>query len=117
MSVIGYAIGFADFTSSLSLSQVAELLSSQVFGGIDFIEKDVDGEHDLGTLCLAQDFLGLQVDLFGADGGFTVELGTRPSASVNGNVGKVGDLSAMLRQRIDTLEGLNLTDPNETKTN
>jgi hypothetical protein len=103
MPIAGYAVGFVDFASPLSIAQVAALLSSRVFGGIDFIEKDVDGEHDVGTLCLAQDFLGLQVDLFGEGGRYTVEIGTRPSASVS-TIDEVCDLSAMLRQSIERLE-------------
>ena len=111
MPLIGYAVGFADFTSSLSMSQVAKLLSLRVFGGIEFIEKDVDGEHDSGTLCLAHDFLGLQVDLLGEDGAFTLELGTRPSASVDDGIGETADLSAMLKQAIATLEEFSLSCP------
>lgn len=99
MAVVGYVMGFVDFSSPLPISQVAELLSSRVFGGIGFVEKDVDGEHDAGTLCLAHDFLGLQVDLFGGDGSYTLELGTRPSASVS-IIDEVCDFSAMLKQRI-----------------
>ena len=99
MAVVGYALGFVDFSSPLPISQVAELLSSQVFGGISFVEKDVDEEHDLGTLCLAYDFLGLQVDLFGGGGGYTLEPGSLPSASV-AEIGEVCDFSAMLKQRI-----------------
>ncbi|MGL4461960.1 MAG: hypothetical protein ACRC1K_07380 [Planctomycetia bacterium] len=101
MSTASSLIGFADFSTPLSLQQVAELLSSRVFGGIHFIEKDVDGEHDLCTLTLAQDFLGVQVDLFGEAGRYTLEFATRPSAIVSGG-GMVCDLSAMLKQRIET---------------
>ena len=68
MAVVGYVVGFADFASSLAIYEVSTLLSARLFGGIDFIEKDVDEEHDLGTRCLAQDFLGMQVDLFGHNG-------------------------------------------------
>lgn len=100
MTVVGYALGFADFSSPLPISQVAELLSSRLFGGIGFVEKDVDGEHDLGTLCLSQDFLGLQVDLLGENGRYTIELGTRPSASVS-TVREVCDFSEMLKQGIE----------------
>ncbi len=110
MAMAGYAVGFADFTCASPISQVAELLSSRVFGGIGFIEKDVDGEHDLGTLTLERDFIGLQVDLFGEDGVYTLELGTRPSASVSG-VDDVSDLSAMLKQQIEKLEELSLSCP------
>lgn len=102
MAVVGYAVGFVDFSSPLPISQVAELLSSRVFGGIAFVEKDVDGEHDAGTLCLAHDFLGLQVDLFGESGRYTVEIGTRPSASVS-SIDEVCDLSAMLKHSIESL--------------
>lgn len=108
MVMAGYAVGFADFTCSLPISQVAELLSSSAFGGIRFIEKNDDGEHDVGTLTLEHDFLGLQVDLFGEDESFTIEIGTRPSASVSG-VDGVCDLSAMLRQRIEKLGELGLS--------
>ncbi|MCA9008057.1 MAG: hypothetical protein KDA70_22515, partial [Planctomycetaceae bacterium] len=102
MGIVGYIVGFTDFKSSLSISQVAKLLSSRVFGGIDFIEKDVDEDHDVGTLCLCQDFLGIQVDLFGENGNFTLEIGTLPSASVL-EINEVCDLSAMLKQYIDQL--------------
>ena len=102
MSSASSFIGFADITTPLPIKQVAEMLSSRVFGGIRFIEKDVDGEHDLGTLCLAQDFLGMQVDLFGGDGGFTLELATRPSAIVAEFVSDVCDVSSILKQRIKT---------------
>lgn len=100
-------MGFADFKSPLSILQVAKILSSQIFGGIEFCEKDVDGEHDLGTLCLDHDFLGIQVDLLGEDGKFTLEIGTLPSASVL-ELDEVCDLSAMLKQRIDQLEDYQL---------
>jgi len=105
MGIVGYIVGFTDFKSSLAISQVAKLLSSNIFGGIDFIEKDVDGEHDVGTLCLNQDFLGIQVELFGENGNFTLEIGTQPSASVL-EINEVCDLSAMLKQRIDQLGDL-----------
>lgn len=109
MSSASSLIGFADITTPLPIQQVAELLSSRVFGGIRFIEKDVDGEHDLGTLCLAQDFLGVQVDLFGGDGGYTLELATRPSAVVAEIKSDVCDVSAMLKQRIRTECNLEVT--------
>lgn len=102
MVVVGFAVGFVDFSCSLTVSEVAELLSKNIFGGIEFIEKDVEEEHDLGTLCLARDFLGLQVDLFGENGKYTVEIGTRPSASVP-TIHEVCDLSAMLRHSIDSI--------------
>ena len=102
MGNAGFIMGFADFKSPLSMLQVAKTLSSQIFGGIEFCEKDVDGEHDLGTLCLDHDFLGMQVDLFGKNGNFTLEIGTIPSASVS-EINEVCDLSAMLKQRIDQL--------------
>ena len=107
MTVAGFLIGFADFASSLPISQVADLLSARVFGGIRFVEKDVDEEYDLGTLCLAHDFLGVQVDLVGQDGRYTLELGTRPSASV-ATINVVCDLSAMLRQRLAEVDEIQL---------
>lgn len=103
MAVVGYVVGFVDFSSPWPISQVAELLSSRVFGAIAFVEKEVDGEHDLGTLCLAHDFLGLQADLFGESGRYTLEIGTLPSASVS-SIGEVCDFSAMLKHRIKSLE-------------
>jgi len=107
MGNAGFIMAFADFKSPLSKSQVAKTLSSQIFGGIEFCEKDVDGEHDLGTLCLVQDFLGMQVDLLGEDGNFTLEIGTIPSASVS-EINVVCDLSAMLKQGIDQLREFQL---------
>lgn len=107
MGMAGFYLGFVDFKSPLPISQVAKILSSQLFGGIEFCEKDVDGEHDLGTLCLEHDFLGIQVDIIGEDGKFTLELGTRPSASVLG-IDEVCDLSAMLKQHLDQLEEFQL---------
>ena len=101
MTLVGFAMAFADFASPLPISQVAEVLSSRVFGGIAFIEKDVDGEHDLGTLRLVQDYIGLEVNLFGKNGRYTVELGTVPSASV-AEIDAVCDLSAMLKQAIES---------------
>ncbi len=102
MALVGFALGFVDLSSPLPLVQVADLLSSKVFGGIRFIEKDVDEDYDVGTLCLEHDFLGLQVDLSGDNGRYTVEIGTRPSASVPG-IDEVCDLSAMLAHRIKGL--------------
>lgn len=102
MGYAGFIMGFVDFKSPLPIAQVAELLSSHIFGGIEFCEKDVDDEHDLGTLCLKNDFLGMQADLFGQDGNFTVEIGTLPSASVT-ELNEVCDLSPMLKQQIDQL--------------
>jgi len=110
MSLAGFITGFGDFKSALSLDQVASLLSSSVFGGIKFVEKDVDGEHDVGTLCLERDFVGIQVDLFGAGGCYTVEIGTRPSASVADSP-DVCDLSEMLRQRLTQLTEVTLYRP------
>ncbi len=104
----GYVLGSVDFTSSLSLSQVADLLSSKIFGGICFVEKDVEEDYDLGTLCLAYDFMGIQVDLLGEEGRFTIEIGTRPSASVE-EINEVCDFSEMLKQFINELDELHLS--------
>lgn len=101
MSTAGFVIAFADINTSLGLHDLAAVLSSHVFGGIPFVDKDVDEDYQLGTLCLAHDFIGIQVDLFGGTGMYTLEISTRPSASV-GDLDDVCDLSAMLKQRIRT---------------
>lgn len=101
MSNAGFLIGFADFDSPLSLSEVADLLSTRVFGGIRFVEKDVDVEEYLGILNLEKDFLGMQVDLFGGNGGFTLELQTISTAGVSGET-SIWDLSSIMKKRIET---------------
>jgi len=110
MPMVGSVLGFVDFTSALPLNQVAVLLSAQLFGGIRFIEKDVECEDEIGTLSLENDFLGIQVDLLGEAGLFTLELATRPSASVS-EVEEVCDLSAMLKQGIERVEALTFDPP------
>lgn len=105
MAIAGFVIGFADFTTQFSIEEVAVAISSKVFGGIRFVEKDVDEIYDVGTLTLEQDFLGIQVELFGANGFFTLELGTLPSASVK-ECDEVCNLSEMLKQRLTQIPGI-----------
>jgi len=102
MSIAGFVVGYADCVSDLSVHELANVLSSRAFGGIRFVEKIVDGEHDLGTLTLEHDFVGIQVDLFGANGTYTLEIGTRPSASVKG-CPDVCDLTQMILQRLSQI--------------
>lgn len=97
MSIAGAVIGFVDFETELSLYDIADVLSSKAFGGIHFVEKDVDGEHDLGTLTLEYEFLGIQVDLVGANGTYTLEVATTGKSSVV-HCPEVCDLSRMLQQ-------------------
>jgi hypothetical protein len=87
------------------MDQLAKLISSHVFGGIPFVPKETDEDYDLGTLSLANDFIGIQADLVGRGGAYTIEIGTRPSASI-AEVSDVCDLSAMLRQRLNSLSGI-----------
>src|SRR5260370_28436924 len=105
MALAGFVIGFADFKSSHPIREVATILSSKAFGGIRFVDKVVDECHDAGTLTLERNFLGIQVDLFGADGKYTLEIGTRPSASVE-KCTEVCDLSEMLKHRLSQITGI-----------
>ena len=99
MKVVGFVLGFADFLSPLTIQEVASTLSREVFGGIPFVEKNVDEDYEVGTLCLKDAFIGLQVELFGGDGGYTLELGTKPSASVQDR-DTVFDFSELIKQQV-----------------
>ena len=103
MTIAGFFIGFGDFEARLSLHEIADVLSSKAFGGIRFVEKEVDDERDLGTLTLEHDFLGIQVDLVGSNGSYTLEIGTIPSASVDG-CPDVCNLSKVLQQRLSQIK-------------
>lgn len=109
---VGFFIGFVDFESSLPKNQVLELLSSEMFGGIKLIEKDVDDDHNLGYLCLAKDFLGIQIDLCTNDkGGYTIELGTvgPPHPDIDG----IASFDLLLKERIQGIGDFEFTDPKE----
>jgi len=99
MTQIGYILRFCDFESLRSIDEVGRFLSIAVFGGIEFVRKITDEDYDDGNLVLQQDFLGIQAELFGEGGSYTLEIATIPSASTEGS-GEVGDVSLMLKQRI-----------------
>jgi hypothetical protein len=102
MTQIGYVLGFCDFECPRSIEEVGRMLSETIFGGIAFVRKTSDEDYDDGNLVLQRDFLGIQIEVSGEGGRYTLELATVPSASVEG-VPVVGDLSAMIKQRVQTL--------------
>ena len=110
MALSGFVLGFADFRLPLPLVDAAALLSNEIFGGIPFIEKENDGSNDAVTLQLEDAFCGIVAELIGSDGNYTIEIGTRPSASVADN-SEVCDLSAMLKQQLSRVPGVTILPP------
>lgn len=102
MTQIGYVLGYCDFECTRPIEEVAKMLSEVVFGGIELVRKNTDNDYDAGNFVLRKDFLGVQIELSGEAGRFTLELGTVPSASVE-HISEVGDLSALIKQRVQTL--------------
>jgi len=102
MTQVGYVLGYCNFECARSIEEVATMLSEVVFGGIELVPKNTNNDYDTGNFVLRKDFLGMQIELSGETGRFTLELGTVPSASVE-SVSEVGDLSALIKQRVQTL--------------
>jgi len=82
MSIAGFVVGFGFFDSALELEDVASLLSTHVFGGIQFVEKETDDEYRQGILKLANLFLGIHVELFGENGSYALEMTSHTAASI-----------------------------------
>ncbi len=103
---MGYArayLGYANFTSTMSDEQVASLLTSELFGGIRFLQIEVHEESDVGRLYLEHDFMGIEINLLtGNDGRFSVEIGTtlRAFLEKSEECDTVCDLSAMLKKML-----------------
>ena len=110
MALAGFVVGFADFRLSLPLYDAAAVISERVFGGIRFVEKKEDDECDIPTLRLEHDFAGIGAELIGSDDSYTIEICTRPSASV-AETPDVCDLSAMLKQQLARVPGVILMPP------
>jgi hypothetical protein len=109
MMLVGFVLGFADFALALPLQEAAALLSRHVFGGIPFIDHDRDDIDGGPSLILQCDFVGINAELFGKEGEYTLEINTRPSASVE-EINVVCDLSAMVKQQLLQIPGLTLVD-------
>ncbi len=103
---MGYAraiLGYANFISSLPNDQVANRLSLELFGGIQFLEFDADEEYDRGRLYLERDFMGIEVNLLTGDNGrFSIEIGTAVRAFVK-ECDTVCDLSEMLKKMLASI--------------
>jgi hypothetical protein len=92
-------------TDTTPLEEAATLISDKVFGGIPFQIKEQDSDDSSPTLILKHAFVGIVAELFGGIDGYTIELGTRPSASVEG-INEVADLSPMLKQQLECVPGV-----------
>lgn len=107
MSRAGFVLGFVDFRAAQSLQDVASIVSETVFGGIPFGVKHQDYDDGPPTLILQRTFVGLVAELFGGPDHYTIEVGTVPSASVEG-LPEVADVSAILKQQLERLQGISL---------
>jgi hypothetical protein len=105
MTQVGYVLGYCDFECTRTIEEVARMLSEMVFGGIELVPKNTDNDYDADNYTLRKDFLGIQIELSGEAGRYTLELGTVQSASVE-HVSEVGDLSQMIKQRVQSLLAL-----------
>lgn len=108
-SALAY-LGYANFISSLPADEVANRLSSELFGGIRFLEFDADEEYDVGRLYLERDFMGILVNLLtGDDGRFSIEVGTAVRACVKERV-PVCDLSEMLKKMLANIPDITVVE-------
>lgn len=111
MNPINSVMAFADFKAHTPLSATARLLSTFIFGGIEFVVKEEDIEHTSPTMRLGKDFMGIQAELFGSeDHFFSLELDTVSSAIPNGEP-HVCDLSEILKKRLSSVPGVTVIPP------
>lgn len=78
---VPFFVGYASLQSSLSLEEVGEILSREVFGGLSFGGKELDIHEEIPAVFIQNSFMGLKVVLdgysgFGQDEYFTLSVGS-----------------------------------------
>ena len=67
-------VAYVDFRSTESLASLAEKLSAQLFGGINFIGENTGVWDEVPAVRLERCFLGLSVELGGQHGSYTLQI-------------------------------------------
>jgi hypothetical protein len=107
-------VGFADFSVSLPLQDVAKCLSAELFAGIRFTE-DPGGWDEVPCLRLERDFLGLRVQLGGNENvGYTLEVDNTLNVicvSDEAESRTACDVSTMMKSQLARIPGISLRPP------
>ncbi len=116
MAAVSSIVGFADFSSQLSLQEVASRLTDEMFAGISFSCSNEGGWDEVPCLHLERDFAGMRVEL-GGDPiiGYTLEvstiLGAIPASGGSLEVQEVADISVILKTQLARISGISLSPP------